>query len=86
MSLSLASCLTAPDSPGSVLLGGCFARLRAPTYNTYAGLGGLFLDCSCSGNGGLNTSHDVSLGDELRTGRKVQTSGQGLQLRGAEIF
>ena len=56
------------------------------SYDTYAGLGGLFLGCSCSGNGGLNTSHNVSLGDELRTVRKVQTSGQGLQLRSAEIF
>ena len=48
------------------------------SYDTHVGLSGLFLGRSCSGNGGLNTCHNVSLGDELRTRRKVQTSGQGL--------
>ena len=45
------------------------------SYDTYAGLSGLFLGCSCSDNGGLDSSFEVSLENEQRTGRKVQTSG-----------
>ena len=80
MALSLASCLTALNSSGSVLLGCGFAWLRAPTTPTWA------LGCSCSNNGGLDTSRDLTLGKELRTVRKVQTSEQGLQLKSADFL